>query len=130
MGEDSEVADATRRWVMIGTLAVTGGAAGGVAAYIATPEIVGVVVSLAVAGFGLGGAIGVLFAGAWRSPPRPEAAAPEPEPQPAPEPEVEPEPPPPDSGEPGWYPLADETRRYWNGTSWTDHVWRERRTKR
>jgi uncharacterized protein DUF2510 len=132
------VTDATRRWVMIGTLALTGAAAGGVAGYVATPEIVGVVASLAVAGFGLGGVLGTLFAGGWRSPPNLGAAAPEshpdpePEPQPEPEPpsEATPEPPPPADAEPGWHPLPDGTRRYWDGTSWTAHVWRERRAKR
>src|SRR3712207_9246055 len=47
----------TRRWVMTGTLALTGAAAGGVAGYLATPEIVGVIASLAVAGLGLGGVL-------------------------------------------------------------------------
>ena len=121
------MADATRRAVMIGTLALTGAAAGGLTGYALTPEIVGVVASLAVAGFGLGGALGVLFAGGWRSPREPKAVVPEPEPEPEPEP---PEPPPPDGGEPGWYPFPDGTRRYWNGTSWTTHVWRERRGAR
>ena len=122
---------------MIGTLAVTGAAAGAVVGYIAIPEVVGVVVSLAVAGFGLGGILGTLFAGGWRSAPKPSAAAspPQPDPEPEPEPEPEPpapdpEPPPPDDGEPGWHPLGDGTRRYWDGTSWTDHVWRERGIKR
>ena len=130
------MADATRRWVMIGTLALTGAAAGGVAGYVATPEIVGVVASLAVAGLGLGGALGVLFAGGWRRPPQPAAAAPEadaepkPDPEPEPPPEPEPEPPPPDEEEPGWYTVADGTRRYWDGQSWTAHVWRARRVKR
>jgi hypothetical protein len=128
------MADTTRRWVMIGTLALTGATAGGVAGYILAPELTGVVASLAVAGFGLGGALGTLFAGGWRSPPKPEPAPapppePEPEPAPEPEPEPEPEPPPPDDREPGWHPLADGTRRYWNGTAWTAHVWRERRAK-
>jgi outer membrane biosynthesis protein TonB len=114
----------------------------------ATPEIAGVVASLAVAGFGLGGAVGTLFAGGWRSPPETERLAlePQPDPEPGPEPEPEPEaesepepepepeperdPPPPEEGAPGWYPLADGTRRYWDGASWTAHVWRERRAKR
>lgn len=128
------MAGETRRWVKIGTLALTGAAAGGVAGYFATPDIVGVVVSLVVAGFGLGGVIGVLFAGGWRSPPKAQAAAPEPQPDPEPEPEPEPEPspepPPPDGAEPGWYPVTEGTRRYWDGASWTAHVWRERRAKR
>jgi hypothetical protein len=117
---------------MTGTLALAGAAAGGVAGYMATPDITGVIVSLAVAGFGLGGALGVLFAGGWRSPkpPKPVEQAPPPPPEPEPEPEPEPDPPPPDGGEPGWYAVPDGTRRYWNGEAWTTHVWRERRVKK
>jgi hypothetical protein len=121
---------------MIGTLASAGAVAGGFAGYSVAPEVVGVVASLAVAGFGLGGALGTLFAGGWRSPRPPQPAVQEPEPVPEPEPEPEPpvqpepEPSPPDGGEPGWYPLADGTRRYWDGSRWTAHVWRDRRAKR
>jgi hypothetical protein len=125
---------------MIGTLALTGAVAGGVAAYILIPDVVGVVASMALAGFGLGGILGTLFSGGWRSPkPAVPAAPPDPEPEPEPEVETEPEPapeeaaaepPPPEGGEPGWYPVADGTRHYWDGTSWTAHVWRERGTKR
>jgi hypothetical protein len=130
------VSDGTRRWVMIGTLALAGAAAGGVAAYIAIPDVAGVVASMAVAGFGLGGILGTLFAGGWRSPREPGVAAPapapepEPEPEPDPAPEAPPEPTPPDDREPGWHRMADGTRRYWDGTSWTTHVWRERPGKR
>jgi hypothetical protein len=119
---------------MVGTLALAGAAGGGVAGYLLAPEITGVIVSLAVAGFGLGGALGVLFGGGWRSPkpPAEPAAAEPPPPPPEPEPEPEPErdPDPPEDGEPGWYTVPDGTRRYWNGEAWTTHVWRERRTKR
>jgi hypothetical protein len=122
---------------MVGTLALTGAAAGGVVGYLLIPDVVGVVASLALAGFGLGGILGTLFAGGWRSQPGPSAPAPAPQPDPEPEPEVLPEPPPapaepdppPGDAEPGWYPLPDGTRRYWNGTAWTTHVWRERRSK-
>src|SRR3954471_1359672 len=58
--------DSTRRWVMIGTLAAAGAVGGGVAGYSVAPDVVGVVASLAVAGFGLGGALGTLFAGGGR----------------------------------------------------------------
>jgi hypothetical protein len=137
---------------MIGTLALTGAAAGGVTGAVVSPDVTGVVASLAVAGFGLGGIVGTLLAGGWRSSPGPPATAPEADPEPAslPEPEAPPEPrtppdtppepepepetvlaavpelPPPDDPEPGWHPLADGTRRYWDGSAWTDHVWRER----
>jgi hypothetical protein len=125
--------DAKRRWIMIGTLAMIGAAAGGVTGAVVSPDVTGVVASLAVAGFGLGGLIGTLFAGGWESPPQePAATAPEPLPEPAPPPDpdppptVEPDPPPAGDGEPGWHPRPDGTRRYWDGTVWTDHVWRER----
>jgi hypothetical protein len=88
--------------------------------------------SLAVAGFGLGGIVGTLFAGRWGSPPAPPAppAESDPEPTPPPDPEtpptVAPDPPPAEDAGPGWYAREDGTRRYWDGTAWTDHVWRER----
>ena len=130
---------------MTGTLALAGAAGGGVAGYMLAPDITGVVASLAVAGFGLGGALGTLFGGGWRAPkpaestaaepsPAPEPAAPEPpppEPPPAPEPPPpDPEPDPPESGDPGWYDVPNGTRRYWDGEAWTTHVWRERRARR
>ena len=62
------MADETRRWLMTGTLALAGAAGGGVAGYMLAPDITGVVASLAVAGFGLGGALGTLFGGGWRAP--------------------------------------------------------------
>jgi hypothetical protein len=123
---------------MIGTLAMTGAVAGGVTGSVVSPEITGVVASLAVAGFGLGGIVGTLFAGGWRPPPELTEAAPEsdlePTPLPQPEPPRQPESPPapvaeppaPEGEEPGWYPFADGTRHYWDGGAWTDHVWRER----
>jgi hypothetical protein len=121
---------------MTSTLAVVGAAGGAVGGHMLEPDVPGVVASLAVAGFGLGGALGVVFGGGWRSP-KLQAAAPEPEPEPVveepPEPEMGPEPelpPPPEGSEPGWYPWPDGTRRFWDGETWTAHVWRERRVKR
>jgi hypothetical protein len=120
----------TRRWVMTGTLALAGAVGGGVAGYMLTPDVTGVVASLAVAGFGLGGVLGTLFGGGWRRPrPVAEPTVPEPPPEPEPPP-PDPEPDPPEGGEPGWYDVPEGTRRYWNGEAWTTHVWRERRTKR
>jgi hypothetical protein len=126
------MADDTRRWLMTGTLALAGAAGGGVAGYMLAPDITGVVASLAVAGFGLGGALGTLFGGGWRSPKpaQPVASEPPPPEPPPPAPEPDPEPDPPEGGEPGWYDVPDGTRRYWNGDTWTTHVWRERRAKR
>jgi len=117
---------------MTGTLALAGAAGGGVAGYMLAPDITGVVASLAVAGFGLGGVLGTLFGGGWRSPKpaQPVASEPPPPEPPPPPPEPDPEPDPPEGGEPGWYGVTDGTRRYWNGDTWTTHVWRERRTKR
>ncbi|MDA0166725.1 DUF2510 domain-containing protein [Solirubrobacter ginsenosidimutans] len=145
--------DGSRRWITIGTLALTGAAAGGVTGSVVAPEVTGVVASLALAGFGLGGIVGTLFAGGWRSSPDPTATTPDSHPEPGPlskpeaprpaalaesrtppdtpakpeaPPAAVPEPPPLEDAEPGWYPLADGTRRYWDGSAWTDHVWRER----
>jgi hypothetical protein len=117
---------------MTGTLAVVGAVGGGVAGHALAPDVQGVVASLALAGFGLGGMIGVIFGGGWRSP-KP-AVEPQPEPEPVtvaePEPEPEPEPPPPEDSEPGWYTWPDGSRRFWDGERWTAHVWRERRSRR
>jgi hypothetical protein len=121
------------------------GAAGG--AYVGdrvAPDVTGVLASLAVFGFGLGGLVGVIVSGWWRPPPKPQApdtsdagtttefTAREPE-----ETEVHdhaaelvdhpPPPPPPDSGEPGWYTDHAGARRYWDGERWTEIVWRDRR---
>ena len=74
------MADDTRRWLMTGTLALAGAAGGGVAGYMLAPDITGVVASLAVAGFGLGGVLGTLFGGGWRSPKPPQPVATEPPP--------------------------------------------------
>jgi hypothetical protein len=142
------VSDATRRWTTVTTSALLGAVAGGVAGFILASELTGVVASLAFAGFGLGGIVGTLFASWGPSPETIEALpglpaeplSPEPEPEPGPELEPEPEPeperesppvavldpPPPEDEAPGWYPVADGGRRYWDGTVWTDHVWRER----
>ena len=51
-------------------------------------------------------------------PPAPEAPAAPP-----------PSPPPPPSGAPGWYadPAGEPRQRYWDGSAWSDHVWRPRR---
>ena len=118
---------------MTGTLALTGAAAGGVAGYLATPDITGVIVSLAVAGFGLGGALGVLFAGGWRSPkpPKPvEQRAAAARAGAGTRAGARPGASPPDGGEPGWYAVPDGTKRYWNGEAWTTHVWRERQASK
>ena len=116
--------------MMTGTLAVVGAAGGGVAGFLLAPDIPGVIASLAVAGFGLGGAIGVIFGGGWRTP-KPAAAEPAPAPEPAafdeePEPAAQSPPPPPEGEEPGWYTVEDGTKRFWDGEQWTAHVWRER----
>jgi hypothetical protein len=122
------MANETRRWLMVGTLALAGAVGGGVGGYLIAEDIPGVVASLAVAGFGLGGVIGTLFGGGWRSSKPPRPATPEPPPPEPPPPDPEPDPP--EGGEPGWYDVPDGTRRYWNGETWTTHVWRERRAKR
>jgi hypothetical protein len=114
---------------MTGTLAVVGAAGGAVAGYQLAPDIPGVIASLALAGFGLGGMIGVIFGGGWRSPKPEQPPVPEAPPEPAAvieEPDPPPPPPPPEGEEPGWYRLEDGTRRYWDGDHWTAHVWRER----
>lgn len=72
-----------RGWWLVGSLAVIGAAAGGFAGYRLDPEVKELVPSLAVAGFGLGGLIGLLLLvpvglwRAWRGRARRRAAMPE-----------------------------------------------------
>lgn len=137
------------KWLVIVSVALLGAAGGAYLGDRAAPDAVGVPASLAVAGLGLGGLIGVLVSGWWRPPPKPPAAAdaddtrttaftaraPEEPPATTPEPVAEeaalvehsPPPPPPDGGEPGWYQDHTGVRRYWDGERWTEIVWRERR---
>jgi hypothetical protein len=127
------------------------GAAGG--AYVGdrvAPDVVGVLASLAVVGFGLGALVGVVVSGWWRPPPKPPAASGAtnetevtpraqdektheteavPEPEHAALVEHPPPPPPPDGGEPGWYTDHEGVRRYWDGERWTEIVWRERQAR-
>jgi hypothetical protein len=148
------------RWLFVVlALGLVGAAAGAWAGRQVRPEEPAVTVSLAVAGFGLGGFVAMLGLGfrallmraarrfrrsrdaaappplavrdtppdASASSPTPAAEA-EPEPAPAePEP-APPEPEPPPGGEAGWYPDPEQpgTRRYWDGRTWTAHVWRDR----
>ena len=139
------------RWlIVVLVLGFAGVAAGAWAGRRIAPDEPAVAVSLAAAGFGLGGLVAMLGLGvrallmrATRprrrspdaaSPPAParDAPSPTPEPQPEPavesEPEVEPEPGPPAGGEPGWYPdpRQADSRRYWDGRAWTAHVSPER----
>jgi hypothetical protein len=142
------------QWLVIAAVALLGAAGGAYLGDRAAPDEVGVAASLAVAGLGLGGLLGVLVSGWWRPPPKPPAPADasprdttaftaraEAEPAPAsappagePEPaatlvEHAPPPPPPGSGEPGWYTDSAGVRRYWDGERWTEIVWRERSSR-
>ncbi|WP_037499938.1 DUF2510 domain-containing protein [Solirubrobacter soli] len=192
-----------RGWWLVGVLALSGAAIGAYAGNRIDPDVSGLVPSLAAAGFGLGGLIGLLLlapVGLWRawrrwarrraaesqhaespenvalwhsdgperevasseqperggieapavmqSDPEPtlaaEAKAPAAQGQPASEageplepattnPGLESERPAPPAGrEPGWYPdpALDGERRYWDGESWSEHVWRGRARER
>ena len=157
------------RWlIVVLVLGLAGAAAGAWAGRQVMPEEPAVAVSLAVAGFGLGGVVAMLGLAlrallmraarrvrrsrdaaatpalpaqdlppeASASPPtpaadtEPEPAAHEPEPTavPGPAPHREPVPEPPAGGEAGWYPDPQQpgARRYWDGRTWTAHVWRDR----
>ncbi len=144
------------RWfVIVLVLAACGAAAGAWAGRQIDPDEPVVAVSLAVAGFGLGGLVGALglalralllrairLAGRSRASaaapevpalpdPEPELTA-DPEPEPTPRP-AEPEPlPAPPGQEPGWYPDPHQParNRYWDGQVWTAHVSRDRERPR
>jgi len=139
------------QWLVIAVVALLGAAGGAYLGDRAAPDAVGVAVSLAVMGLGLGGLVGVLVSGWWRPPPKPPAPADtsthttaftahehvEPA-APPPLQETEhaatlvdhpPPPPPPGSGEPGWYTDSTGMRRYWDGERWTEIVWRERSSR-
>lgn len=142
-GADEQQLDSggRRGWWLVGSLAVIGAAAGAYGGYRLDPDVSGLVPALAVAGFGLGGLLGLLLLApvglwrAWRRRPDPPAIE-EPVEEPVvEEPEVEApeepeELPPPEGGEPGWYPDPDGVRRYWDGQIWTGHVWRGRERER
>jgi hypothetical protein len=135
-----------RQWLVIVTVGVLGAAGGAYLGQQEAPDAPGVAVSLGVAGFALGGLLGVLVSGWWRPPRKPSAPAEAPSttteftahervetPEAPPEPEHAaalvdhpPPPPPPAGGEPGWYKDQAGVRRYWDGERWTEIVWRER----
>lgn len=136
--------DVKRQGLVIATVGVLGAAGGAYAGDRLAPDVLGVVVSLGVAGFGLGALVGVIVSGWWRPPPKPAApgapdttteftarAPVEPAEEPAPAETAAivdhpPPPPPPEGGEPGWYKDQAGVRRYWDGERWTEIVWRER----
>ena len=145
-----------RRWVVVVVVtALLGAVAAAIWADSVAPGQRGVIVSLAVAGFGLGGVVGVL-ASVWMRPHREPVMEFDPLPPEGGE-EIEPPPaqptaltdrgsdadagpvesqvraqqdqsPAPAGGAPGWYSpeQGGGERRFWDGERWTDHVWRER----
>ena len=135
------------QWLVIAILALLGAAGGAYLGDRVAPDVVGVLASMAVVGFGLGALIGVIVSGWWRPPPKPVAASSasneteftsraQDEPTHDAEPEhaaalVEhpPPPPPPEGGEPGWYTDHAGVRRYWDGERWTEIIWRERQAR-
>jgi Protein of unknown function (DUF2510) len=139
------------QWLVIVIVALLGAAGGAYLGDRVAPDVVGVLASLAVVGFGVGALVGVIVSGWWRPPPKPPAASgaieeteftarAQEEPTHGAEAEPEPEhaaalvehpppPPPPDGGEPGWYSDHEGVRRYWDGERWTEIVWRERQAR-
>ena len=64
-----------RQWLVIVIVALLGAAGGAYLGDRVAPDVVGVLASLAVVGFGLGALVGVILSGWWRPPPKPQAAA-------------------------------------------------------
>ena len=63
------------QWLVIVILALLGAAGGAYLGDRVAPDVVGVLASMAVVGFGLGALIGVIVSGWWRPPPKPVAAS-------------------------------------------------------
>ena len=59
------------QWLVIVILALLGAAGGAYLGDRVAPDVVGVLASMAVVGFGLGALIGVILSGWWRPPPKP-----------------------------------------------------------
>jgi hypothetical protein len=100
-------------------LIALGAAAGATAGRSVAPDVPLVAGGLAVSGAALGVLI-VLVAG-WTFGRKRTAPVPEEAPAAAP--------PPPPAEAPGWYadPAGEGGQRYWDGSAWSDHVWRRRR---
>ena len=63
------------QWLVIAILALLGAAGGAYLGDRVAPDVVGVLASMAVVGFGLGALIGVIVSGWWRPPPKPVEAS-------------------------------------------------------
>jgi hypothetical protein len=112
----------TLGWTVRGGVVLAGAGAGVWAGLSAAPDVPAVAGGLAVSG-GSAGVLVLLLAG-WRRQGAAEPAEPE-----APREPEGPEPPAAgDDAPPGWYPDPDGagTQRFWDGSRWSDHVWRER----
>ena len=119
---------AARRWGVIWPAAMVGLVTGAAVGFLAAPNVIAVPGLLALSGLALGLLIGLPLA--WRRPSKRAAPTPAVDRHIAEEPPPWPLAPPPPGGDPapGWYPdpRHSDTRRYWDGEHWTEHLWRDR----
>jgi hypothetical protein len=136
---EQSVTRAARRWGVIWPATLAGFVAGAAAGFLAAPDVIALPGLLAVSGSALGLLVGLAIVW-WRAsePAAGPAPADEPAPTVGPAPAVDrpvadepvgwPLERPQDDLAPGWYvdPGDSGARRYWDGESWTEHLWRDR----
>jgi uncharacterized protein DUF2510 len=124
---EQSVKHGARGWGVIWPAMLAGFVAGAAAGFVAAPDVIALPGLLALAGLALGLLVGLLVAWWHASEPAAEPALAV-DRQGADGPVPWPLAPPQGDRAPGWYadPRDSGARRYWDGESWTEHLWRDR----